>query len=67
MSPRRLKTVLRELREKAGMSQLELAKKSGVAQGYISDLEGGDKKNPGLDVLKKLARALDVPVTDLLE
>ena len=43
------------------------AKKSGVAKGYISALEAGEKKNPGIDVLKRLARALGVPVTELLE
>jgi transcriptional regulator with XRE-family HTH domain len=42
-------------------------KKSGVAQGYISALEAGEKKNSGIDVLKRLARALGVPVTELLE
>jgi len=67
MSPRRLKTVLRELRESKEMTQVDLAKKSGVAQGYISALEAGKKKTPGLDVLKRLARALGVPVTELLE
>jgi transcriptional regulator with XRE-family HTH domain len=65
MSPR-IGTVLRRLREGKGMSQLELAKNSTVAQGYISALEAGEKKNPGLDTLKKLAKALGVPVTELL-
>jgi transcriptional regulator with XRE-family HTH domain len=30
-------------------------------------LEAGKKKNPSLDLLKRLARALGVPVTELLE
>jgi transcriptional regulator with XRE-family HTH domain len=67
MTPRRLRTVLKTLREKRGMTQLELATKAGVAQGYLSNLEAGAKKNPGLDVLKRLARALGVPVGELLE
>jgi XRE family transcriptional regulator, master regulator for biofilm formation len=67
MSPRRLRTVIRDLRETRGMSQLELAKKADVAQGYISSLEAGEKKNPSITILKKLARALGVPVTELLE
>jgi transcriptional regulator with XRE-family HTH domain len=67
MTPRRFKTVLRTLRERKQMSQLELSKKSGVAQGYISALESGEKKNPGIETLKKLARALDEPVGELLE
>ena len=67
MSPKRLSTVIRKLRESKDMTQLDLAKRSRVAQGYISALEAGEKKNPGLDVLKRLAHALGVPVTELLE
>jgi transcriptional regulator with XRE-family HTH domain len=62
-----LSTVLRERREAVGMTQLQLAKKSKVPQGYISELEAGTKKNPGLAVLKRLARALDVPLSELLD
>jgi transcriptional regulator with XRE-family HTH domain len=53
MSPKRLKTVLREMRERKDMSQLQLAKRAGVTQGYISDLEAGTKKNPSVAILKK--------------
>jgi transcriptional regulator with XRE-family HTH domain len=49
------------------MSQLDLAERSRVAQGYISSLEAGEKNNPGLDVLKRLAKALGVPVGELLQ
>jgi transcriptional regulator with XRE-family HTH domain len=33
---------------------------------YIAPIEMGKKRNPSLDVLKRLARALGVPVTELL-
>lgn len=68
--------MLKELREKRGMTQEELAKRSGVSQGYIAKLEpanrpGRKKKsrqvNPSLETLKRLARALGVPVGELLE
>jgi len=49
------------------MTQADLAKKAKVDQGYISTLEAGQKKNPGINVLKRLARALGVPVGELLE
>jgi transcriptional regulator with XRE-family HTH domain len=67
MSPKRLRVVIREMREEQGLSQAQLAKKAKVAQGYISDLEAGGKRNPSIDVLKRLAKALGVPVTELLE
>jgi DNA-binding XRE family transcriptional regulator len=49
------------------MTQEQLAKKAGVTQGYVVQFESGLKKNPSLPTLKKLARALGVPVTELLE
>ena len=67
MSPKRLSRVLRELRESKGLSQTQLAKLGKVDRSYLVKLEGGEKKNPSLDVLKRLARALGVPVTELLE
>jgi transcriptional regulator with XRE-family HTH domain len=58
--------VLKALREDKGLSQVELANKAKVERTYIVKLENGDKKNPSLDILKKLAKALGVPVTELL-
>jgi transcriptional regulator with XRE-family HTH domain len=65
--PPRFAMMLKRLREARKMSQIELARRAKVAQGYISALEAGQKKDPGLAVLKRLARALGVPVTELLE
>jgi transcriptional regulator with XRE-family HTH domain len=59
--------MVQELRTKNDMSQRELAKKAGVSDGYIAHLETGLRKNPSLAVLKRLAKALHVPVTTLLE
>jgi transcriptional regulator with XRE-family HTH domain len=59
--------VLKQRREAKGMSQVSLAKAARVGRTYIAKLESGEKKNPSLDVLKKLAQALGVPVTELLE
>ncbi|PYN65896.1 MAG: XRE family transcriptional regulator [Candidatus Rokuibacteriota bacterium] len=52
---------------RAGTLAAQLARKSSVTQGYIAKLELGMKKNPSLPTIKKLARALGVPVTELLE
>ncbi len=67
MSPKRLRTVIKTLREKRGLSQTEVARRSGVTRFYVSQLESGLRKNPSLPVLKRLAKALGVPVTELLE
>ena len=67
MTPRRLATVIRELREQRNLTQEELAKRAKVTRSHLSLLEAGHRKNPSLDILKRLARTLGVPVTDLLE
>jgi transcriptional regulator with XRE-family HTH domain len=37
-----------------------------VARGYLAQLEAGHKRNSSLPTLRKLAKALGVPVTELL-
>ena len=66
MSPGKIGVTLKRLRESKGLSQLQLAKRADVAQAYISEMEAGDKRNPGIETLRKLAKALGVPVTELL-
>jgi transcriptional regulator with XRE-family HTH domain len=66
MTPPPLGTLLKRRREARGLTQLELAKRARVAQGYISALEAGEKSNPSVAVIRKLAKALGVPVTELL-
>jgi transcriptional regulator with XRE-family HTH domain len=58
--------VIKALREDKGLSQKALADRIGVSDAYITMLETGKRANPSLKVLKKLAKALGVPVTELL-
>jgi transcriptional regulator with XRE-family HTH domain len=58
---------LKRIREQQRLSQLRLSQRSRVAQGYISALEAGTQTNPGIETLRKLAKALGVRVTALLE
>jgi transcriptional regulator with XRE-family HTH domain len=48
------------------MSQAALATKAGYSREYIARLETGHH-DPSLSTLRKLAKALRVPVTALLE
>jgi transcriptional regulator with XRE-family HTH domain len=66
MAIRGIGRVLKELRLKRGYSQLELAKRAKITNVYLSLLETGKNKNPSLAVLQRLAKALGVPVTELL-
>lgn len=67
MSPKRLSLVLQTLREAQGLTQRDLAKKAQVTPAYIAQLEMGARKNPSLEVLQRLAKALRVPIADLLK
>jgi XRE family transcriptional regulator of biofilm formation len=67
MSPKRLSTVLKMLRRERGMTQDEIGRRAKVTKPYLSQLETGVRKNPSLPVLKRLAKALGVPVAALLE
>jgi transcriptional regulator with XRE-family HTH domain len=55
------------LRTQQGFSQRELAKRARVTQPYLSQLEQGQRSNPSVAVLTRVARALGVPVAALLE
>ena len=57
---------LKKLREKKGLSQDRLAKLANVANNTIIKIEQGENKNPTLDTLKKIAKALGVSVDDLI-
>ncbi len=57
---------LRELRSLRHYSQTRLATRLGASQSLISEWEG-DRKTPSLAQLKRLARALDVPILHLLQ
>ena len=48
-------------------SRDDLAKKAGVTEASVSMIESSTRNNPSLPTLTRLARALGVPVTELLE
>lgn len=56
---------LREAREKKGLSQAELAQKSGFQPSAVSHFESG-RRSPSFDNLRKLADALSVTIDFLL-
>jgi len=58
---------LRMMREAKGLSQEKLARLADVANNTIIKIEAGKNQNPTLDTLKKIARALDVSVDDLIK
>jgi XRE family transcriptional regulator, regulator of sulfur utilization len=57
---------LKQIREAKGLSQTALARKARVSRAYVFRLEAGGS-DPTVGVLQRLAKALGVPVTALLE
>ena len=67
MSPiTRVSKRLKRLRTERCLSRQALAMKAKISRGYLARLEAAER-DPMLGVLKRLAKALGVPVTALLE
>ena len=62
-----IQKTLRKLREEKGLSQEKLARLSDVANNTIIKIEGGKNQNPTLDTLKKISKALDISVDELIK
>ncbi len=58
---------LRKLRESKGLSQEKLARLADVANNTIIKIEAGKNQNPTLDTLKKISKALDVSIDELIK
>jgi transcriptional regulator with XRE-family HTH domain len=58
---------LKRERRGAGLTQVELAERSSVAQSTIAQIEGGARPTPHPRTLKKLAAALGVETRELLD
>jgi transcriptional regulator with XRE-family HTH domain len=56
---------IQTLRTARKLSQEALAKRAGISRGYLARLEIG-RHDPTVTMLRKLAKALGVPVTALL-
>lgn len=57
---------VRKARKKAGLSQDKLAREAGVAYNTVVKIESGENKNPTIETLRNIARALDVSVDELI-
>jgi transcriptional regulator with XRE-family HTH domain len=57
---------LRRLRTERGLTQIELAAEASVDHVYVGDLER-ETGNPTVDLLDKLAAALDTPIGAFFE
>lgn len=58
--------LIKKARLNKGLTQVQLANKAEIAQAYLSEIEN-DKAVPSIHVYRKIAKALGVPVTELLD
>ena len=61
-----LRTTLKRLRRARKLTQTTLAQRAKVTQAFIAQLETGTERNPTLDTLRRLAKALKVRVEELV-
>lgn len=58
---------MREKRKEKEWSQRDLAAASGISNAEISRLEAGKRKEPSIAVLEKIAKALNTPMSEVME
>jgi DNA-binding XRE family transcriptional regulator len=66
VSPNMLRKRIREHREARGYSQEAFARRAGLGEKYYQNFEAGRRDNPTIQVLNKIAEALEVHVVELL-
>ena len=66
MPRKRMAIRVKRLREAQGMTQETLAKKAGLSRGYLARLETA-RQDPTLSTLEKLARALRLKPSELID
>lgn len=64
-TPRQMGKTLKRLRTRNKLSQAALAQRAGLSREYVNKIEAG-RYDPPLSTLNALAKALGVPVTELL-
>jgi transcriptional regulator with XRE-family HTH domain len=71
MGQKKLGMRIKRLREGKGWTQARLAQRVGISRVHLANLESppnaAHHRRPSLATLEKLAKALSVPVTALLE
>ncbi|MEK6947352.1 MAG: helix-turn-helix transcriptional regulator [Nanoarchaeota archaeon] len=63
----KLANIVKQLREQKGLSQEKLARIADISNNTITNIEVGNQLNPTIETLKKIAKALEVDVKDLMD
>ena len=66
LSSKVLSTNIKKLREKAGMSQDQTARKAGIPYSTFLKIENGVTPNPSIQTVLNIAEALDISLDELV-
>lgn len=58
--------IIKARREERNISLVDFAGQVGISPGYLSQLENGRKVNPNLEIVLRIAQALDIEIDTLL-
>ena len=67
MKEKTLASLVKEAREKLGISQRELSRRTGIDNNTLAKIEKGERKKPNVLSLRKLALILDLPLDELMK
>jgi len=56
---------LKEIRKEKGMTLEELSEECGVSAGYLCHLENGSRAHPSIEVMEKIAKALNKTIFEI--
>lgn len=56
---------IKSIRQEKNLTLLELSHLSGISVGYLCHLERGTRSNPSIEVMEKIAKALNKSITEL--
>jgi len=67
LSKNNIARTIKRLREKTGLSQEKLARLADVSNNTIINIEAGKQNNPTIETLKKIAKALNISIEELIK
>ena len=67
MNDKTLANVVKEAREKLGISQRELSRRTGIDNNTIAKIEKGERKKPNVLSLRKLSTVLRIDIAKLMK
>ena len=56
---------VKKVREEKGITLVKLSEMSGVSVGYLCHLEKGSRKNPSIETMQKISKALNKSITEI--